>query len=335
VPSPFFEKSTFRVRCEEPRMKKYFIAMDGGTTNTRIALIQNGDILDILSIPVGAGANAKAPGTLQSAVKDGIALLLRNHALAEADVERILASGMVTSELGLYTLAHLSAPVGIEDLCKGLCEISLPQLSSIPFVFVPGVKTEGETLAEADMMRGEETELVGLCDGKIPSHAAFVLPGSHSKIIVTDECSRIASIKTMLTGEMLAVLSEQTVLRGSFSLRDAVLDLPRLEEGFAYADENGLGDALFKVRVLKTRFAYSADMLYSFFLGAILRDEIRLILRTDAKTVYVGGKVQLRTAITHLLSKYSDAKIIAVEEERVKASTANGLLILYKNREAN
>ena len=303
------------------------IAIDGGTTNTRLMLLEDGEITDSLSLSVGAGANAKAAGTLQNAVREAIGNLLERNGLKEENIERILASGMLTSELGLYTVPHLTAPVSLADLKSGMREVRL-DLSSIPFLFAAGVKTEGEDLSELDMMRGEECELVGLFDG-IPASAAVLLPGSHSKIILTDEQARIVGIKTMLTGEMLAVLSGETLLRGSFSLSEARLLPEVLEEGFLYADTHGLGDALFKVRVLKLRRDYTPDMLYSFFLGAVLRDEVKAVLNMHPKSIYVGGKAQLRLPLMLLLAPRTDAVLTALDDALVKQSTAKGLLKLY------
>ena len=62
-------------------------------------------------------------------------------------------------------------------------------------VIVPGVKTEGETIADADMMRGEGTELIGLME-HLESAAVYVLPGSHSKLIHVDGAGRIVDFTT-------------------------------------------------------------------------------------------------------------------------------------------
>ena len=48
-------------------------------------------------------------------------------------------------------------------------------------VIVPGVKTEGETIADADMMRGEETELIGLMEHLESAAAAGEYLGAFSK----------------------------------------------------------------------------------------------------------------------------------------------------------
>ena len=90
-------------------------------------------------------------------------------------------------------------------------------------VIVPGVKTEGETIADADMMRGEETELIGLME-HLESAAVYVLPGSHSKLIHVDGAGRIVDFTTMLTGEMIAALSQNTILKDAIYLAGTRLD---------------------------------------------------------------------------------------------------------------
>ena len=90
-------------------------------------------------------------------------------------------------------------------------------------VIVPGVKTEGETIADADMMRCEETELIGLME-HLESAAVYVLPGSHSKLIHVDGAGRIVDFTTMLTGEMIAALSQNTILKDAIYLAGTRLD---------------------------------------------------------------------------------------------------------------
>ena len=59
-------------------------------------------------------------------------------------MERILASGMITSEFGLCLLEHLIAPCGMGELAASMHEVVLEDISKIPFVFARGVKTCGE-----------------------------------------------------------------------------------------------------------------------------------------------------------------------------------------------
>src|SRR6185503_3084862 len=73
----------------------------------------------------------------------------------------IAASGMITSPQGLHEVPHLAAPAGLDELAAAAEGIALTDISPLPFLFVPGVKTLKRPgvsgLASRDLMRGEET----------------------------------------------------------------------------------------------------------------------------------------------------------------------------------
>ena len=165
---------------------KIYITIDGGTTNTRVNLVKDRQIIDTRKIARGAKAGIDDKDGLKIALKDAIRDLLDSNSIdgtpieciegsncatadgakkagiRESDVIRILASGMITSEFGLYELPHLTAPAGIKELHDSMAEVSFPEISPIPFVFIRGIKVNSDKLCDFDMMRGEETELVGI-----------------------------------------------------------------------------------------------------------------------------------------------------------------------------
>lgn len=309
-------------------MKRY-LTLDGGTTNTRIRLVEDGKIIDTIKIPKGARANMEAPRSLDSAVSEAITTILSRNHITECDVLRILASGMVTSEFGLCVLPHIVAPAGVRELHESIHEVSLSHISPIPFAFIRGVRLPGDTLENADMMRGEETELVGIGDGT--PNTLYVLPGSHSKLVLTDEEGRISSFSTMLTGEMIYALATATILRDAVDLSLSSFDEKRLVEGYRYAREHGRNEALFKVRILKNLLGASPIECYSFFLGVVLSDEIDAIRSSVADRVVIGGKSQIRNATKALLLAEGEAReIVLLDEETVERSTTLGMIRIFE-----
>ena len=188
-----------------------YITIDSGTTNTRVSLVIDGRIADTRKFNVGAKKGMENGQLLRDALRGDIADILQTNGMNEEQIECILASGMITSEFGLVNLPHIIAPAGAKELHESLYRCSLPEISRLPFVFVRGIKTGGDALENVDMMRGEETELLGSFEGA----GTYILPGSHSKIIEVDEQGRVVRFKTMLTGEMIAALSQNTILTGS------------------------------------------------------------------------------------------------------------------------
>jgi 2-dehydro-3-deoxygalactonokinase len=177
------------------------------------------------------------------------------------------------------------------------------------------------------MMRGEETELMGILqDGK----CAYVLPGSHSKIIFTDDNGNITEFATLLTGELIYALSTDTILKDAVDLSLDTYDKEYLEKGYEYCKENGINEALFKVRILKNLFGATSEQCYGFFLGVALCGEIEKILKANAPAIVIGGKKQLKEATAYLLSKYSSSAIKQLSEEEVNSSSSLGAIRIYE-----
>ena len=305
-------------------MGKY-ITIDGGTTNTRVSLVSKNKVIKTVKIHAGAGARDK--DYLKTEIKKAICELRKTE-----EPKRILASGMITSEMGLYNLPHISAPAGIGELHHGMCEVELSEISDVLFVFVPGVRISDGTLEHTDMVRGEETELVGLTDSLL-NDSLYVLPGSHSKIIKTDSCGRITDFKTALTGEMIWALSKDTILKDAVNLSQSDLNKEYLIKGYEYCRDNGLNTALFKTRVLKNMFERNECEIYSFFMGVLLQSEIAEIIQATESNVIIAGKKQIKTAMVNLLKYLCDKKVISVSDKTAETAPAIGVVKIYEYQE--
>ena len=303
-----------------------YITIDGGTTNTRIQLVCDGTVIASRKISRGAAAGNLGRDAWCSAIAQTIGQILADAPQYADRVTCILASGMITSEFGLYKVDHIPAPAGIAELHDHLIEVMLPDISEIPFVFVPGVIMHGD---EIDMMRGEETELAGIWDAAY-GECIYVLPGSHTKIIETDSQGRISRFSTLLTGEMANALSSHTILADAVDLTIDTFDQTALCEGYRYSREFGINRALFQVRIRKNVQRQSPMEVYSFVLGCILSAEIDEILRYPQNTVVIGGRAPLRMALYTLLTEYSDKNVICLSDDDVDQSVVRGVIRIYE-----
>jgi len=306
-----------------------YIAIDGGTTNTRVHLMKKDVITDTVKIDMGVRINTDGTNKYKKELRKAIEKILSDNALEESGIEVIICSGMITSDLGLLPLPHLTIPCSIEDMAMATEKAFFPEISSIPFVFIRGLKTDSASFESADMMRGEEAELIGLCE-ELEENCLYVLPGSHSKLIETDKDSRIVSFSTEMTGEIIEAMSSHTILKGSLDLKSSSLDIEYLEKGFLYAKEKGVNAAFFKVRTLSVLFNTSKDEAYSFFMGVALSGEISNITNSKAKKVVLGGKAVLKNPMAHLLQKFSDKEIICIPDEISNFASAYGAIKIYK-----
>lgn len=307
---------------------KSYITIDGGTTNTRVSLVTDGNVIQTIKISAGAKSGIDDKTHLEKEIKAAVDTLTQNN----DRIEKIIASGMITSEFGLYNLPHIHAPAGIGELHTGMYETVLPQISEIPFVFIPGVKTGGTDLEQTDMMRGEETELIGMAE-HLRSECMYVLPGSHSKLIKTDKQGRIAEFATALTGEMIFALSQGTILKSAVELSQTEIDDEYLISGYKYCDRNGINEALFKTRILKNSFHCTPSEAYSFFMGTVLQAEIKEIIKAKENTVIIGGKEIIKKAMIKLLHTLCKKEITGISAETVDFAPAIGAIKIYEYSE--
>lgn len=305
-----------------------YVTIDTGTTNTRLYLVKDKVICDVLKLSVGARNGAQA---LRAQIRDGIAELLSRNEISSGEVRRILSSGMSTSEYGLYCIPHLLLPIDLRGLHENRKEVMLPDVSDIPFCFVPGVKSVGESIDDCDSVRGEETEIMGLLDESESPEGVYVLPGSHSKHMTVDGDGRIVFSRGTLTGELFRAIVENTMLRGATDFDHAVLIEESLIDGYECCERCGFNVSISKVGTMNKLWGASREICYSFLLGAVLHDEVRSLLR-DAKDkrILLGGQAQLRRAIECLLRHGGHRDTHMFSDERIAASTALGVIRIFE-----
>lgn len=306
-------------------MKRY-ITVDSGTTNTRMCLVENNEIIQTLSYNVGATKSIANKTALAETLKNGISELLSANNLSEEDITCVICSGMISCEFGLVNLEHICTPADISKMQESVYRCTFENISSIPFAFIRGVKTDFTTLEEADVMRGEETEVVGIFNGE----GIYVLPGSHSKIITVDNNCTIRGFKTMLTGEMISAIAQGTILKDAVSLKGYEIDKKSLIDGYVYTRDHGINETLFKIRLLKNFFWYGEEALYSFYLGTILQSEINYILSRKEEQIYIGGQRAIKNALAILLKEFSEKEVVVLSDSCVKNSTVCGMLKIYE-----
>ena len=316
---------------------RMIITIDGGTTNTRISLVSEKTIIDRIKTRVGA--RDSLDGTpLRETVRDGINELLERNRLSEDDIAAVALSGMIGSESGLTDIPHILAPAGNEELRRAAVRADMPEITGIPMYFIPGVRTfprdtfrDGMSAAEicctaagCDIMRGEETELVGIeeaLSGVICENTTVILPGSHMKLIHTDSVGRITDFRTSISGELIRAIAENTIL--SHSIGDAFpgkADAEWLREGFDFAGRNGLGGALFKIRVMANFAGAAPEKLYAFLTGAVLREDV--LAATESERVVIGGSDPFRSAIACLIDK--KCEVVVLDDKLAEECSAIG-----------
>jgi len=206
-----------------------FLAVDWGTTNRRVYAID-------------------AAGAVLATERDdrGILAIGRDGFAAEAAAIRarfgdlpMLCAGMVGSVNGWAEAAYRPCPAGLDELAEALTWVE-PGKTAI----VPGVSYLGD--ARADVMRGEEVQLLGaVAAGMAPADALLCQPGTHCKWAVMAG-GAIATIRTTMTGELFALLGKHSLLADFMT--GTVADGPAFRDGLAASANRTLLGDLFGAR---------------------------------------------------------------------------------------
>ena len=269
-----------------------FITADWGTTNRRAYLLgPNGDCLDEFEDDKGIMSVSR------ECFGDAVAEIRQR--LGDRP---LLLAGMVGSNRGWVDAPYVRCPAGLEDLRRALV---WPEEGRT--AIVPGVCFQDSD--EADVMRGEEVQLLGaFAAGLIPDDALVCHPGTHNKWVRL-EGGRIGRFTTVMTGELFSLLKSDSILSdllsGSVDTGDA----------FAKGVRRGLEDdrltaELFKIRARVLLGEAEAKDAASYGSGLLIGTDVRIGLpEAEDAEIYVMGRPDL-TAL------YADALRIAGREPR-------------------
>ena len=326
---------------------KYIITIDAGTTNTRVVLLdESGKVQAVEKRETGVrktaidGNNRK----LKQAVKECIAGVMDKCGVTYDAITIVIASGMITSNVGLVEVPHIPAPAGIEELAKHVKPILLEEVCPVPIWFIPGVKNTAEEISlqnyeKMDIMRGEEAETIAVIeDMPAGKPMVLVLPGSHTKFVAVDENKKITGCLTSITGELLAAVTNNTILADAVDRqfvenyeKDMVL------VGYENAKNNGLGRACFSCRILNQFVMKDPQKLANYLLGAVLESDLRAVQNSQAvhadktTTMIVAGKNPLRQAIVDILeAEGAFGEVIAFSETKEIPLSCLGACLIAK-----
>ncbi len=321
------------------------ITIDTGTTNTRVTLWQDDRAIQTKTAGIGVrntavtGNNQELKGCLKQAIDE---LLSGNQFVSRQDVV-ILASGMITSNLGLVEIPHLTAPVGIDELAAGMQAVNIPEVFEKPIWFIPGVKNRDhdlvpERITDMDVIRGEEVEAIAAMNLlEISGPTVLVLPGSHTKMIKINAHKQIVGSLTSMTGELLDLLTKQSILADSLDEKFATeIDPEMIILGAKTAKQNGLGRTAFSVRLLDMYTNKSRNQRANYLLGAVLETDLQALKATTAfkfedDPFIILGKPGLRDALRLLIE--TDEELTGdVIVDQVEHLSGSGAIQIAKAR---
>ncbi|MCO4784489.1 2-dehydro-3-deoxygalactonokinase [Marinomonas atlantica] len=257
------------------------IAVDWGTSNLRAYLVaQNGQILDERDSACGMLSlqSYEFEVVLKALVQDWFAYQIP-----------VLLAGMVGSRGGWQEVSYLDCPLPLLDLAQYLSPLSLDW--PVPVWIVPGLKTQGLS-GQTDVMRGEETQLLGLLASLEESYkcVAFCMPGTHCKwgLLASGYLERFS---TTITGELFSLLLKGSSLTKGLSDSFSDFDGVAFDEGVITAQkQGGLLHQLFSVRSGWVTDERNQASVTSYLSGLVIgSDVVNMASSLDNNPIWIVG----------------------------------------------
>ena len=266
------------------RWAEGFIAVDWGTTNRRAYCI-GGDGSCASEFEDGQGILSVKRGGFEKAVADVRSRL--------GDWPMLLA-GMIGSNRGWIEAPYVPCPAGIDELASGLVRVG------DDIAIVPGVSLAD---GRCDVMRGEEVQLLGaIVSRQIPADCLVCHPGTHNKWVRVAG-NRIASFRTVMTGELFSLLRERSILSELLS-GDAIAG-----EAFSAGVQRGLSGAGLTAELFEARASFLLGRLNvedgaSFVSGLLIGEDVRVGLNDKSgDRVVVMGRPELTSLYATALAE--------------------------------
>lgn len=311
---------------------EYFLSCDWGTTSLRVRLVdvKQGKILmeEVSSAGISDTFNLwtqKQNSDKQqkthfylAIVDDAISKLKQRFKLS-LDGIKIIISGMASSSAGFINIPYAEVPLPVDGSELKTASIKSNRQFNHDCLVISGVKTAG------DVMRGEETQLIGCIDSASAwvKNGLFIFPGTHSKHIRVKN-NQITEFKTYMTGEFFELLSKKSILKNS--MEPAALseggNLRAFKSGVRDAAAGNLLHSAFNSRINHLFDKLNKEENFCYLSGLLIGTEVKELLADDAADVNLISDLHLApgycAALDELGIKYT------YSHERAESATVKG-----------
>lgn len=177
------------------------VAIDWGTSSFRLWLMSaDGTVL----------AEHRSHEGMSEVAGRGFETVMESHleALAAPEHLPVVICGMAGSRQGWIEAGYIDTPADVTTIGE---KATIVPGTARRIIIVPGLAVRSE--AEPDVMRGEETQLLG-AHLEMPGGVRYCMPGTHSKWVSMNGAT-VTGFETFMTGELFSVISGKTILKHS------------------------------------------------------------------------------------------------------------------------
>jgi 2-dehydro-3-deoxygalactonokinase len=292
-----------------------FIAVDWGTTNLRVFLMNHDGYIQAQR-DSDRGMLKLGSAEFESVLSD----LLGDWLTPDLP---IYMAGMVGSRGGWQEVPYQQCPIKLDDLSEHLfwLSTSLPNKVAI----VPGLRgtSVGGLL---DVMRGEETQLLGALDwleeqGRADESPVFCLPGTHCKWAQITE-GKVTRFSTSITGELFARLNDESSLVKGLPKSDQLNEEAFKKGVLASQQAGGILHHLFSARSRFVCGELAAEEVRDYLSGVVIGHDVNDILSpidTPTAPVFIIGSEALSARYALALSSRDlTSEFLAASEASIR-----------------
>jgi 2-dehydro-3-deoxygalactonokinase len=295
-------------------MHPYFISCDWGTSAFRLRLVETASCQVLHQVTDGQGIAAtyqafiKHTAGKQPSPEERLAYykqfisnqlqILGRQLSFPLHGTPVLISGMASSSIGMYELPYASLPFALAGTDTVVQTIAAQADFPHDILLISGLKST------QDVMRGEETQIIGLAAKQELNEAVCVFPGTHSKhIYVTN--GHITSFRTYMTGEVFQTMASHTILQASVEKSDTTEPDPGMMAAYrqgvqASVELQNILHTLFTVRTGELFKERTKQQNYFYLSGVLIGYELQELTRQPQTQVYLCSS-------SHLLIFYQAA----------------------------
>ena len=292
---------------------EYYISCDWGTTNFRLSLVATQTLEVMQTIKTDQGIKTLYDQSPKTGPLDRLGFFVNYlyQQIQKLPLEHqnwlVVISGMASANIGMREIEYANIPIRYtgEDLKWNSERLQ----NGMEIILISGVKNK------QGMMRGEETQAIGLAEKLGHESGVLILPGTHSKHLSFGD-GKFTDLKTFMTGELFEVISKHSILSNSIDHGDwSQSAREAFQSGVALGCEGKLTASLFSIRARDV--IDHVDKADNFYLlsGLLIGDELSYLLKRDDK-VFLAASAQV-------LALYQQALEVLIDADRVSSVSAD------------
>ena len=262
-----------------------YVAVDWGTSSLRLWLIdRSGRVL----------GERRSDEGMMTAARTGFAPVLQSHldALGAAGDLPVVICGMAGARQGWVEAGYIDTPAHLSDILNRAVVVGR-QARDIRIL--PGIAQRDATAP--DVMRGEETQLLGALGLGAAGEALVCMPGTHSKWVRV-RSGTVERFATFMTGELFSAVARDTILSHAVNGAEEAADEAAFKSAVAdaIAAPALAANLLFRVRSRQLLFGGSAAAARETISGTLIGLELAAGLAErspeTAVTLIASGRLQ-------------------------------------------